>query len=143
LSVDGTPNTHAFSAARNSILGNSIFNNTGLGIDLVNDGNDDQAAPAITSVTTNGGSTTIGGTLDSTPSTAFRIELFSSPSCDPSGAGEGKFFLGSVDTTTDVAGHAIYSSSVPALPVGQAVTATATSQANEDSSEFSTCFKSP
>jgi titin len=141
--VDGAPHPKGFVASGNSILGNSIFNNAGLGIDLINGGNHDQAAPAITSVTTNGGSTTIDGTLDSTPSTSFRVELFSSPSCDPSGAGEGKTFLGSVDATTDGAGHATFSSSVPALPAGQAVTATATNSATGDTSEFSSCFTSP
>ncbi len=143
VSVDGTPNTYAFSAARDSILGNSMFNNTGLGIDLANGGNNNQAAPAITSVTTNDGSTTIGGALDSTASTTFRVELFSSPSCDPTGAGEGKFLLGSVDTTTDGAGHATFSSSVPAVVAGQAITATATNETTSDTSEFATCFKSP
>jgi titin len=140
--VDGAPHQKGFVASGDSILGNSIYNNTALGIDLLNGGNHDQAAPAITAVTTNGGSTTIEGTLDSTASTSFRIELFSSPSCDPSGAGEGKTFLGSTDISTDGAGHATFSSSVPALPADQAVTATATSAAG-DTSEFSTCFESP
>jgi trimeric autotransporter adhesin len=141
--IDGTPDTNGFVASGDSILGNSMFNNGGLGIDLINGGNDDQAAPAITSVTTNGGSTTIDGTLDSTASTTFRIELFSSPNCDPSGAGEDKTFLGFTDATTDGAGHATFSSSVAALPAGQAVTATATSAATDDTSEFSSCFQSP
>jgi Periplasmic copper-binding protein (NosD) len=140
--VDGTPDDNLFVASRNSILGNSIYNNNGLGIDLLNGGNNDQAASKITAVTTGGGSTTIDGTLDSTPSTSFRIELFSSPTCDSSGAGEGKTFLGFTDATTDGAGHATFSSSVPALPADQAVTATATSAAG-DTSEFSTCFTSP
>jgi hypothetical protein len=141
--VDGTPNQHGFPATRDSILGNSMFNDAALGIALLNGGNHDQAAPAIGSVTTNGGSTTIGGTLDSTPSTTFRIELFSNPSCDPSGAGEDKTFLGSVDTPTDGAGHATFTSSVPAVPAGQTITATATNQTSGDPSEFSTCVKTP
>jgi hypothetical protein len=141
--VDGTPNEKGFVASGDSILGNSMYTNGGLGIDLLNGGNHDQAAPAITSVATNGGSTQIDGTLDSTASTAFRIELFSSPDCDPSGAGEGKTFLASVDATTDGAGHATFSSSVPAVQAGQAITATATGQASGDTSEFSTCFTSP
>ena len=124
-----------------SILGNSIFSNDGLGISL--DGaNHGQAAPSITSVVTAAGSTTIGGTLSSTPSTQFRIELFSSPSCDASGAGEGRVFLGSVDATTNGSGNATFSTSVPALPSGQSVTGTATSS-DGDTSEFSTCFTSP
>jgi hypothetical protein len=141
--VDGTPNQYGFGASGDSILGNSIFNNNALGIDLINGGNHDQAAPAITAVTTGGGSTTVDGTLDSTASSSFRIELFSSPACDPSGAGEGKTFLGSVDATTDGAGHGTFSSSVPALPAGQAVTATATNSTMGDTSEFSSCFTSP
>jgi hypothetical protein len=86
-----------------------------------------------------------GGLLPSvaSASTSFHIELFSSPSCDPSGAGEGKTFLGSTDVTTDGAGHATFSSSVPALPAGQAVTATATNSTTHDTSEFSSCFTSP
>src|SRR5207245_1768523 len=47
----------------NSILRNSIFANGGLGIDLVNGGNAAQPAPAVTSVTTASGTTTIKGTL--------------------------------------------------------------------------------
>src|SRR5581483_11381519 len=123
-----------------SILGNSIFSNDGLGISL--DGaNHGQAAPVITSVVTEGGSTTIGGTLASTPSTQFRIELFSSPSCDASGAGEGRVFLGSVDATTDGGGNGVFSSSVATVPSGRAVTATATNPTG-DTSQFSTCFTS-
>jgi hypothetical protein len=114
----------------------------GLGIDLRNGGNNDQAAPVITAVTTNGGSTTIDGFLNSTASTSFRIELFSSPSPDPSSFGEGKTFLGFTDVNTDGAGHTTFSSSVPAVQAGQFVTATATS-ATGDTSEFSIYFKSP
>jgi titin len=140
--VDGTPDVNGFVASGDSILGNSIYNNNGLGIDLRNGGNNDQAAPVITAVTTNGGSTTIDGFLNSTASTSFRIELFSSPSPDPSSFGEGKTFLGFTDVNTDGAGHTTFSSSVPAVQAGQFVTATATS-ATGDTSEFSIYFKSP
>jgi hypothetical protein len=143
VSVDGTPNQLGSVASRDSILGNSMWNNGALGIDLNNGGNNDQTAPSIHSVTTDGGSTTIGGALDSTASTTFRIELFSSPTCDPSSFGEGRTFLGSVDATTDGAGHAAFSTSVPAVAASQAVTATATNQSTGDTSEFSICFTSP
>src|SRR5206468_3010800 len=84
-----------------SILRNSIFANGGLGIDLVGGGNHDQPAPSITSVNTGGGTTTINGTLaGSASSTQFRIEVFVSPSCDPSGNGEGETFLGVRTVTT-------------------------------------------
>src|SRR5205823_521931 len=73
----------------NPIFRNSIFANTGLGISLVNGGNDLQPSPTITSVVT-GTDTTISGTLSgSAPSKKFRIEAFRSPTCDASGTGEG------------------------------------------------------
>src|SRR5262249_52419655 len=103
----------------NAILGNSIFSNGALGIDLgspgvtANDTNDGdtgpnnlQNFPALTSAATNGSTTTtITGTINSTASTTFRIEFFSSPSADPSGFGEGKVFLGSTNVTTDSTGN--------------------------------------
>ena len=136
VTVDGS------SATAIGILGNSLFSNAGLGISLLNGGNGGAAPPVVTSVTSGGGSTTIDGTLASTPSTQFRIELFSSTSCDPSGAGEGEQLLGSVDATTDAGGAATFSTSVSQLPPGQAVTATATGQAL-GSSQFSLCYTSP
>ena len=80
----------------------------------------------------------IEGTLNSTPNSTFRIELFISPSCDPSLHGEGQSFLGSVDVTTDGSGNA----AIPfaAAAAGQFITATATSSTN-DTSEFSACVE--
>ncbi|HEX3742807.1 MAG TPA: Ig-like domain-containing protein [Bryobacteraceae bacterium] len=42
----------------------------------------------------------IAGTLVSSASTAYTIEYFSNPSCDASGYGEGKVYLGSATVTT-------------------------------------------
>ena len=114
-----------------TIIGNSIHDNRDLGIDLFDDGvtlndgapdgdggpNDRQNFPDITSASTyftHDGSeipvltphTTVAWTLDSLPSTDFRIEFFSSPECDDSGHGEGAGFLGSVNVETDENGHA-------------------------------------
>ena len=87
----------------NTVLGNSIFSNTGLGIDLGADGvtandagdgdtgpNNLQNFPLVTFATS--GSIIIQGTLNSAASTQFRLEFFSNTSCDPSGNGEGKTF---------------------------------------------------
>ncbi len=79
----------------NGILGNSIFANAVLGIDLGNDGptpntpggphsgpNHLQNFPVLNSATSNSSGTTITGTLNSTPNTTFRVEFFSSPTDD-------------------------------------------------------------
>lgn len=123
-----------------AILGNSIHSNGALGIDLADDGvtandvddpdtgpNDLQNFPVITSVTTGGGSTLILGTFNSTPSHDFLIEFFSSPTCDPSGNGEGQTFLQSTTIVTDANGdHTLNYAFGSDVTPGHAITATAT-----------------
>jgi titin len=86
--------------------------------------------------------TTIQGMLDSAAGTSFRIELFASPGCDPSGHGEGRLFLGAVNVVTDGSGHASFTTSLSKVPPGRSVTATATSN-HSDTSEFSACVGTP
>ncbi len=151
------PDTGSFG---NSILGNSIHSNTGLGISLnnpagtplVNDacdvdaipGNRGQNYPVITSAPVAGGNVTISGTLNSTASMPFRIEFFSNVAADPSGNGEGQTFLGFANVTTDSACNASFGPLVFAVPPGQAnFTATATDAATNlpnSTSEFSAAF---
>src|SRR5262249_34737522 len=102
------------------------------------------AAPTITSVTTANGKTTVKGTLTSTPSTYFLLEIFASPSCDPSGAGEGQTRIGGDTITTDGSGNKSFSHGLGiAVPAGEAVTATVTNGNTRGTSEFSTCFTAP
>jgi hypothetical protein len=114
----------------NAILGNAIYANGNLGIELVRGGNHDQAAPVLTSATTDGTSTTtITGTLTSTPTTTFTLEFFAD---DPSGVGQR--FLGSVQVTTDADGHASFTVTFAiAVDPGTMITATATDSANDTS----------
>jgi CSLREA domain-containing protein len=137
----------------NAILGNSIFSNNGLGIDLGNDGvtvndacdadtgpNNLQNFPVITSVTAGAGSTTVQGTLNSTASTGpYRIEIFASDACDPSGFGEGRTFLGSTTATTSGSCDGTFNVTLPVSVSPTArITATATDP-NNNTSEFSAC----
>jgi uncharacterized repeat protein (TIGR01451 family) len=138
-----------------SILGNSIHDNTGLGIDLndnsvvdPNDpgdpdggGNLTQNFPVLSDVVS-GTSPVVTGTLDSTASTQFRVEFFASPVCDSSGNGEGETFLGSATVSTGADGTASFTATLPtAVGAGDAVTATATDP-NGNTSEFSACTSS-
>jgi CSLREA domain-containing protein len=133
-----------------AILGNSIHDNGQLGIDLNNDGvtandggdgdtgpNGLQNFPVLTSASSNGVHTIVAGTLNSTANTTFRVEFFASPSCDASGNGEGRTFLGAASVTTDGSGNANINATFPVGSTG-VLTATATDPTN-DTSEFSAC----
>jgi len=146
-----------------SILGNSIFSNTGanppsngdpgLGINLfggtetsgvtANDPGDAdtgpnnlQNYPVLTSVSSGGGTTNITGTLNSAANTNYRVEFFANDAIDPSGHGEGQIFLKSMNVPTDASGNASFNVSVPQIGANQRVTATATDPAGA-TSEFS------
>jgi T5SS/PEP-CTERM-associated repeat protein len=134
-----------------AVLGNSIFGNSSLGIDLGINGRTDNDAgdidpgpnllqnfPVISGVSIGGGNVTLSGTLNSGTNAAFRLEFFSNPSCDDSGNGEGQAFLGFTNVTTDASGSANFALTL-ANPSGGAVfTATAT-DTNGNTSEFSAC----
>jgi ELWxxDGT repeat protein len=135
----------------NAILGNTIFGNGGLGIDLGNDGvtpNDPldadgspnrlQNFPTLTTAVHDGLNTRINGTLESTPNTTFRIEIFTNLEDDLSGFGEGHTLVASTTVTTDADGEAsFFVLPLSAPPVGTRITATATNLTTQDTSEFS------
>jgi uncharacterized repeat protein (TIGR01451 family) len=159
--VAGSANTIAFNAEQgirvnsgtgNAFLQNAIFSNGSLGIDLTplgvtaNDANDAdvganllQNFPVLTSATV-AGSTTVQGSLNSTANTIFRLEFFSSATCDASGNGEGDRFLSATSVTTNGVGTVTFSVPLPAVTVGDSVTATATDP-NGNTSEFSACVQ--
>ncbi|MDX6585028.1 MAG: hypothetical protein QOI10_4212, partial [Solirubrobacterales bacterium] len=138
--------------ARVSIRGNSIYANTGLGIDLgsrgpdTNDGLDADSGPnglqnypELALATTGGGTTTVRGSLGSKPGQTYTVDFYSDTACDLNGNGEGRGYLGSTVVTTDSSGNTpIAATLAKAAPAGQVVTATAT-DADGNTSEFSAC----
>ncbi len=139
-----------------TVEGNAIYSNYGLGIDLNGDGvtlnppggphtgaNDLQNYPVLTSALLSGGNTVVAGSLNSTPSTTFRLEFFASPGADPSGHGQGRIYLGASNVTTDGSGNATINATLSkSVPAGDWVSATATA-ANGDTSEFSAVVRIP
>jgi parallel beta-helix repeat protein len=133
----------------NSIRGNSIFSNGRLGIDLNEDGvtlnhqggaisgpNNYQNFPVITSATQVTGGTQVNGTLNSDANTTFTIDFYSSTSADASGYGQGQKDVGMTVVTTDANGNATFSVILkPAVPIGRALSATATDPGG-NTSEF-------
>jgi len=138
------------------ISGNSFFENGGLGIDLepagvnMNDAMDPdpgangrQNFPELNAPDFPGGSS-VTGTLNSTPGHTFRIEVFANDECDPTLNGEGKTFVGTVDTAATDANGDVGFTVTFGQPIGATLlTATATDLANGDTSEFSACPVAP
>ena len=142
--IDGIA-VSASTATGNSILGNQIYSNTGLGIDLIggtedgfgvtaNDAGDAdtganllQNYPVLSTVTTTGSEITVIGSLNGEASTTFRIEFFASSAADGSTYGEAERYLGYATVTTDGAGNATINSTLTvSVAVGEFLTATAT-----------------
>lgn len=139
-----------------TIRGNSIVGNVALGIDLLspfagptpNDpGDADTGAnglqnfPVLTAASESGGTVTIEGNLDGTASSTFDLDFFAGAACDGSGFGEGEAYLGSAAVTTDPAGLADFTVTLPgAIESGGVVTATATALSTGNTSEFSECL---
>jgi hypothetical protein len=117
----------------NSIRGNSIFSNSGLGIDLDGGANDQQASPVITNAFGAGASTVVQGTLSSSNGTSFFIDVYR----NLGGGSQGQFYLGTVSVTTGGSGNASFAyTNSSGNYAGQSFTATATS-ATGDTSELS------
>ena len=132
---------------RNSIRGNSISSNTGLGIDLFDNGvtandpadadsgaNDGQNFPVITAATT----ASFTYQLSTTPSKDFFMTVYQSPSCDPSGHGEGRVMLVEFNVATDAAGNQTGTVPLAGATAGHVLTATVTDN-DGNTSEFSPC----
>lgn len=150
IAFNGIAGVNVSSGRRNSVRGNSIFSNGGLGIDLEFQGvtpndstdadvgaNNLQNFPVITSVLSFINGTTIRGSLNSTPNTTFLIDFYSNAALDPSGNGEGAVFLNTTPVTTDSNGDAAVSVTLPVpLGTGRVLTATATDP-DGNTSEFS------
>jgi CSLREA domain-containing protein len=141
-----------------AVLGNIIFANDGLGIDLAPDGvnandtrdGDDGANgrlnfPLIESAANDGTTTTISFTLDAPPNTTFLVLLCRNDLADPSGHGECEYPSTPVTVTTDADGAAVGVRSSPSslYPAGSWITALATMEDETspsgygDTSEFS------
>jgi hypothetical protein len=141
-------NVFGLEPLQNRIRGNAIYANGGLGIDLGEDGQDGndpgdgdggpngrQNYPQLATPA----GLVVAASLESRPDTTYSVDVYLSPSCDPSGFGEGQQYLDSLAVTTDPSGLAAFALDLAgqASP-GEAITATATSP-DGDTSEFSNC----
>jgi hypothetical protein len=139
----------------NSIRGNSIYGNGGLGIDLnwdgvtlndAGDGDDGpnrlQNYPTLISATP-GTTTAVSGTLNSLAGTTFSLDFYASAAPDPTLFGQGQRYLGSSTVTTDAGGNAHFSVTLAAASsAGEWISATATDPSG-NTSEFALSLQLP
>ncbi|XZE19693.1 VCBS domain-containing protein [Pirellulaceae bacterium SH449] len=140
----------------NAILGNRIYSNTGLGINLVggsqngfgvtaNDVGDAdtgpnglQNFPVVSAAQSSVLGLTVQGNLNSVASRSFRIEVFASTAADASGHGEGQRYLGTFNVTTDGSGNVTFDQTLNGVSVadGEFISMTATDLTTNNTSEF-------
>lgn len=144
--VSNTPGT-----AQNSIRGNTIYANAGLAIDLGNDGptpndlndldtgpNLLQNYPVITFTGTDGSTTRVAGTLNSSANSAFTLDFYAT-----SPDNSGQIYLGYISVATDAAGNASFSTTFSSsVTPGWLISATATA-VDGSTSEFSSALWLP
>ena len=153
IAFNSGPGVALASSMQNSVRRNEIYGNGGLGIDLGNNGvtpndagdtdsgpNGSQNFPVLTGADVSGGRLRISGTLNGAPGRSYYIEFFGSPEPDPSGFGEGRYFLGSTATFLDVYGYGDFGVDLPYQNGVQSISVTAT-DADGNTSEFSAAFQ--
>ena len=144
-------------------MGNTVYANSGLGIDLCtaydgvstnctdlavvtpNDLDDpDSGANNLQNfpvLSAEEGGSTAHGDLNSKPHSDYTLDFYQSPVCDSSGYGEGRTYLGPHLVTTDANGDVSFSANLSfPVPAGHFITATAT-DAEGSTSEFSPCLE--
>jgi hypothetical protein len=151
ITANGGDGIRVFGNASVAILNNAIYGNTGLGIDLNDDGvtandvsdpdagpNQLQNYPVLTGANKIGGLTFVSGNLNSTPNQSYTVRLFLNATCDPSGFGGGVALQETSVVATNLVGDAPFNTVLSGLPTGWYLTATATDSSG-NTSEFSQC----
>ncbi|MGB0134810.1 choice-of-anchor Q domain-containing protein [Dokdonella sp.] len=158
IAANGGDGVAVQSGQRNTIIGNRIYSNGELGIDLAANGvnqNDNDADsvpadyanrgvnfPALSSAIGGDASGSVRGTLSSTRG-EYRIEFFMNTSCDASGHGEGATSIGALQLTLpNLPGQQTQAFAatvqIASASLGGWISATATDSSG-NTSEFSAC----
>ncbi len=149
-SASGITVAAAVANTNNTIRGNAIFANGTLGIDLgatgvtVNDATDAdtganalQNFPTLSLATSNSPTEVkLTGALNSAANTTYSVDFYANANLDLSGHGEGQFYLGSTNLTTDGSGQVQFTTTFAAPLPGRYLSATATDPFG-NTSEFS------
>jgi hypothetical protein len=132
IAFNGLNGIYVSGGEQNQFTQNSIFGNTGPGIQFVSGANGLVAAPVMTFTTGAGGSGTLAGTVTEKANATYIVEVFSNPSVPVAGQEQGKTFVQDVSVPIGASGKGSFSVTEP-----QSIyTATAT-DASGDTSPFS------
>jgi parallel beta-helix repeat protein len=150
--LDGVLLDEHYVPEKNALLGNAIYANGRLGINLVwyteneegvneNDTGDLDSGPnglqnhPELSLNADG---SVAVMLQSAENTTYRLEFFGNPACDPSGHGEGRTLLSVEEVTTDADGNGALDLAFDVFDENRFITGTATDP-DGNTSEFSNC----
>jgi parallel beta-helix repeat protein len=126
----------------NSIRGNSIFGNSGPGIDLVpvspgQGPNDLENYPVLTSAAVFTNTMVVAGTVSNGANQIILVDIYYNPAQDPTGYGQGRTFAGTATAQTGASGTASFSLPFATRLAGQYFSATATDASTGNTSQFS------
>lgn len=137
IAFNGGDGVHVLSGNGNGIRRNSMFSNTGLGINLDPGANSDIVTPTLTLAVTSNSVTTVTGQFTAAPSTTYTLDLYSATTQDTPTTAEGRTWVGNATVTTDSAGLGKFTATTSTpVTIGQFVVGTLTDAAN-NTSEFS------
>ncbi len=124
-----------------AIRSNSIAGNGRLGIDLNSTGAPIPGYLSITSATpVVAGSTTISGMFRGTPGQRYAVDFFANTAPDPSGFGQGQYFLGSATLVPGPGGIAAFSQAFASPLGGQPIVSATVTDPAGNTSGFSANF---
>ena len=126
----------------NSIRANSIFGNSGPGIDLVpvspgQGPNDLENYPVLTSVAVFTNTMVVAGTVSNGANRIILVDIYYNPAQDPTGYGQGRTFAGTATAQTGASGTGSFSLPFATRLAGQYFSATATDASTGNTSQFS------
>ena len=121
-------------ANNNLVAGNSIFLNTGQGVNLQGGANNSVTPPVVDSAVTSNGVTTVTGSFTGPANTQFFIDLYANPTGQVGSGSQGRDYLGGDTFATLANGTGTFQIAAPAVPAGNnLVNATKTDPAGNSS----------
>ncbi len=138
VAYNGDGGIQVFGGDANRIVANSIYDNGGLGISLLNEANDNLPPATLSGAELNAGTTQVEGEINSTVGRTYYVEVFSNTACDGVGSGEGETFVG-FGTVAATEEFQDFSIPIGGLALGQVITTTVTDATTSGTSEFSNC----